>query len=166
MRGVILLLSLACYVMMTYSQQCRQVLTTVCDNDVIKSNMQKGDKGDVGGSGNYRSSRAKEYPGAKGEAGGFGEKGMQGESCTLGSLGTDIVTRLAKIEELLTPPSTTTRATITVNTTTTSIITSCSTSSNNGPHTLTSGVEVYCEDKWTASERLSTVISGIAYKLC
>ncbi|XP_076807294.1 uncharacterized protein LOC143450575 isoform X2 [Clavelina lepadiformis] len=145
MRGVILLLSLACYVMMTYSQQCRQVLTTVCDNDVIKSNMQKGDKGD---------------------AGGFGEKGMQGESCTLGSLGTDIVTRLAKIEELLTPPSTTTRATITVNTTTTSIITSCSTSSSNRPHTLTSGVEVYCEDGWTASERLSTVISGIAYKLC
>ena len=95
MRGVIVRLSLACYIIMTYSQQCRQVLTTVCDNDVIKSNMQKGDKGDVGGSGNYRSSRAKEYPGAKGEAGGFGEKGMQGESCTLGSLGTDIVTRLA-----------------------------------------------------------------------
>ncbi|CAK8690179.1 unnamed protein product [Clavelina lepadiformis] len=30
---------------MTYSQQCRQVLTTVCDDDVVNSSMQKGAKG-------------------------------------------------------------------------------------------------------------------------
>ncbi|XP_076805266.1 fibrinogen beta chain-like [Clavelina lepadiformis] len=78
---------------------------------------------------------------------------MQGESCALGSLGTDIVTRLTKIEELLTPPSTTTMVATTVATTTSSSITSCSTSSSNGPHTLTSGVEVYCEDGWTIFQR-------------
>ena len=95
MRGVILLLSLTGYVMMTYSQQCRQVLTTVCDDDVVNSSMQKGDKGDVGRSGKSGSSGAQGHPGAKGEPGGAGQKGMQGESCALGSLGTDIVTRLA-----------------------------------------------------------------------
>ena len=62
-----------------------------------------------------------------------------------------------EIEELLTPASTTTIATTTVTTTTTSSITSCSTSSSNGPHTLMSGVEVYCEDGWTVSERFSKV---------
>ncbi|XP_076805216.1 microfibril-associated glycoprotein 4-like isoform X2 [Clavelina lepadiformis] len=154
MKGVILLFSLACFVMMTYSQQCRQVLTTVCDDDVVNSNMQKGDKGDVGRSGKSGIPGAQGHPGSKGEPGGVGQKGMQGESCDLGLLGTDIVTRLAKIEELLTPPSTTTMATTTVTTTTTSSITSCSTtSSSNGPHTLTSGVEVYCEDEWTIFQR-------------
>ncbi|XP_076805708.1 microfibril-associated glycoprotein 4-like [Clavelina lepadiformis] len=150
MREMILLLSLACYVMMTYSQQCRQDLTTVCNDDVINSTMLKGDKGDVGKSG---LPGAKGNPGAKGELGGVGEKGMQGESCALGSLGTDIVTRLAKIEELLTRPISTALATTTVSTTTTSSITTCSTSSSNGPHTLTSGVEVYCEDEWTIFQR-------------
>ncbi|CAK8690191.1 unnamed protein product [Clavelina lepadiformis] len=165
MRGVILLLSLACFVMMTYSQQCRQVLTTVCDDDVVNSSMQKGAKGDVGRSGKSGIPGAKGDPGAKGVPGGVGQKGMQGESCALGSLGTDIVTRLAKIEELLTPPSTTTMATTTVATktpstatstvatTTPSSITSCSTSSSNGPQTLTNGVEVYCEDGWTIFQR-------------
>ncbi|XP_076806728.1 microfibril-associated glycoprotein 4-like [Clavelina lepadiformis] len=153
MRGVTFLLSLACYVRMTYSQQCRQVLTTVCDDDVVNSSMQKGDKGDVGRSGKSGLPGAQGNPGAKGEPGGVGQKGMQGESCALGSLGTDIATKLAKIEELLTPPSTTTMATTTVTTTTTSSITSCSTSSSNGPHTLTSGVEVYCEDGWTIFQR-------------
>ncbi|CAK8686896.1 unnamed protein product [Clavelina lepadiformis] len=128
MRGVILLLSLACYVIMTYSKECRQVLTTVCDNDVINSTMLKGDKGDVGRSGKSG------LPGAKGEPGGVGEKGMQGDSCALGSLGTDIVTRLAKIELFLS-------------------ISSCATSSSNGPRRLTSGVEVYCEDGWTIFQR-------------
>ncbi|XP_076806713.1 ficolin-2-like [Clavelina lepadiformis] len=98
MRAVILLLSLACYVMMTYSQECRQVLTTVCDNDVINSNMQKG------------------------------------ESCVLGSLGTDIITRLAKLEEFLIPRS-------------------CVSSLRHGPQRLASGVEVYCEDGWTIFQR-------------
>ncbi|XP_076806730.1 ficolin-2-like [Clavelina lepadiformis] len=98
MRAVILLLSLACYVMMTYSQECRQVLTTVCDNDVINSNMQKG------------------------------------ESCVLGSLGTDIRTRLAKLEEFLIPRS-------------------CVSSLRHGPQRLASGVEVYCEDGWTIFQR-------------
>ncbi|CAK8690207.1 unnamed protein product [Clavelina lepadiformis] len=153
MRGVTFLLSLACYVIMTYSQQCRQVLTTVCDDDVVNSSMHKGDKGDVGRSGKSGSPGAQGDPGAKGEPGGVGQKGMQGESCALGSLGTDIVTRLTKIEELLTPASTTTIATTTVTTTTTSSITSCSTSSSNGPHTLMSGVEVYCEDGWTIFQR-------------
>ncbi|CAK8686815.1 unnamed protein product [Clavelina lepadiformis] len=128
MRGVIVLLSLACYIIMTYSQQCRQVLTTVCDNDVINSTVLKGDKGDVGRSGKSG------LPGAKGEPGGVGEKGMQGDSCALGSLGTDILTRLAKIEVFLS-------------------ISSCATSSSNGPRRLTSGVEVYCEDGWTIFQR-------------
>ncbi|XP_076805213.1 microfibril-associated glycoprotein 4-like [Clavelina lepadiformis] len=165
MRGVTLLLSLACFVIMTYSQQCRQVLTTVCDDDVVNSSMQKGDKGDIGRPGKSGIPGAQGDPGAKGEPGGVGQKGIQGESCALGSLGTDIVTRLAKIEELLTPPSTTTMATTTVatttpstatstvTTTTTSSITSCSPSSSNGAHTLTSGVEVYCEDGWTIFQR-------------
>ncbi|CAK8686830.1 unnamed protein product [Clavelina lepadiformis] len=128
MRGVIVLLSLACYIIMTYSQQCRQVLTTVCDNDVINSTVLKGDKGDVGRSGKSG------LPGAKGEPGGVAQKGMQGESCALGSLGTDILTRLAKIEVFLS-------------------ISSCATSSSNGPRRLTSGVEVYCEDGWTIFQR-------------
>ncbi|XP_076805207.1 microfibril-associated glycoprotein 4-like isoform X1 [Clavelina lepadiformis] len=165
MRGVTLLLSLACYVMMTYSEERRQVLTTDCNNDVVNSTMQKGDKGDVGRSGKSGISGAQGDPGSKGEPGGVGQKGMQGKSCALGSLGTEIVTRLAKIEELLTPPGTTTMATTTVTTTTpstatstvtkttTSSITSCSTSTSNGPHTLTSGVEVYCEDQWTIFQR-------------
>ncbi|XP_076807123.1 microfibril-associated glycoprotein 4-like isoform X2 [Clavelina lepadiformis] len=153
MRGVTFLLSLACYVMMTYSQQCRQVLTTVCDHDVVNSSMQKGDKGDVGRSGKSGLPGAQGNPGAKGEPGEVGKKGMQGESCALGSLGTDIVTKLAKIEGLLTPPSTTTMATTIVTTTTTSSITSCTTSSSNGPHNLTSDVEVYCEDGWTIFQR-------------
>ncbi|CAK8690188.1 unnamed protein product [Clavelina lepadiformis] len=134
MRGVILLLSLTCYVMMTYSQQCRQVLTTVCEDDVVNSSMQKGDKGDVGRPGKSGIPGAQGDPGAKGEPGGVGQKGMQGESCALGLLGTDIATRLAKIEELLT-------------------LLSCATSSSNGPHNLKSGVEVYCEDGWTIFQR-------------
>ncbi|XP_076806729.1 microfibril-associated glycoprotein 4-like [Clavelina lepadiformis] len=128
MREVIVLLSLASYIMMTYSQECRQVLTTVCENDVINSTMLKGDKGDVGRSGKSG------LPGAKGDPGGVGEKGMQGVSCALGSLGTDILTRLAKIEVFLS-------------------ISSCATSSSNGPRRLTSGVEVYCEDGWTIFQR-------------
>ncbi|CAK8686918.1 unnamed protein product [Clavelina lepadiformis] len=128
MREVIVLLSLASYIIMTYSQECRQVLTTVCDNDVINSTMLKGDKGDVGRSGKSG------LPGAKGDPGGVGEKGMQGVSCALGSLGTDILTRLAKIEIFLS-------------------ISSCATSSSNGPRRLTSGVEVYCEDGWTIFQR-------------
>ncbi|XP_076805231.1 angiopoietin-related protein 6-like [Clavelina lepadiformis] len=59
---------------------------------------------------------------------------MQGESCALGSLGTEIVTRLAKIEEILT-------------------LSSCAKSSSNGTRRLTSGVEVYCEDGWTIFQR-------------
>ncbi|XP_076805269.1 microfibril-associated glycoprotein 4-like [Clavelina lepadiformis] len=134
MRGVILLFSLACFVMMTYSQQCRQVLTTVCDDDVNNSSMQKGDKGDVGRSGKSGIPGAQGDPGAKGEPGEAGQKGMQGESCALGSLVTDLATRLAKIEELVPPPS-------------------CATSTSNGPRTLTSGIEVYCEDGWTIFQR-------------
>ena len=42
---------LVCHVTMVYSQQCRQVMTTVCDDEVTNSRMQKGDKGDVGRSG-------------------------------------------------------------------------------------------------------------------
>ena len=91
MRGVILLLSLACFVVMTYSQQCRQVLTTVCADDVVNSTMQKEDKGDVGRSG---SPGAQGDPGAKGEPGAVGQKGMQGESCALGSLVTDLASRM------------------------------------------------------------------------
>ncbi|XP_076804396.1 uncharacterized protein LOC143448504 [Clavelina lepadiformis] len=144
MRGVTFLLSLACYVIMTYSQQCRQVLTTVCDHDVVNSSMQKGDKGDVGRSGKSGIPGVQGDPGAKGEPGGVGQEGMQGESCALGSLGTDIITRLAKLEEFLIPRS-------------------CVWSLRDGPQRLTSGVEVYCEDGWTVSESLTTVISGIAY---
>ncbi|CAK8686931.1 unnamed protein product [Clavelina lepadiformis] len=136
MRRVILLLSLACYVIMTYSQEFRQVPTTVCDNDVINSTMPKGDKGDAGRSGKSG------LPGAKGEPGGVGEKGMQGESCALGSVVTDILTRLAKVEVFLS-------------------ISSCATSSSNGPRRLTSGVEVYCEDGWTVSENISTFIREV-----
>ncbi|CAK8686809.1 unnamed protein product [Clavelina lepadiformis] len=134
MRGVIHLLSLAWYVMMTYSEERRQVLTTDCNNDVINTTMQKGDKGDVGRSGKSGIPGATGDPGAKGEPGGVGQKGMQGESCALGSPGFDIVTRLAKIEEILT-------------------LSSCATSSSNGPRRLTSGVEVYCEDGWTIFQR-------------
>ncbi|XP_076806277.1 microfibril-associated glycoprotein 4-like [Clavelina lepadiformis] len=120
--------------MMTYSEERRQVLTTDCNNDVINSTMQKGDKGDVGRSGKSGIPGAQGDPGSKGERGGVGEKGMQGESCALGSLGTDIITRLAKLEEFLTPRS-------------------CATSLRDGPQRLTSGVEVYCEDGWTIFQR-------------
>ena len=41
-------------------------------------------------------------------------------------------------------------------------LSSCATSTSNGLRRLTSGVEVYCEDGWTVSEKLTTVISGIA----
>ncbi|CAK8690213.1 unnamed protein product [Clavelina lepadiformis] len=134
MRGVILLFSLACFVMMTYSQQCRQVLTTVCDDDVVNSSMQKGDKGDVGRSGKSGNPGAQGDPGAKGEPGGAGQKGMQGESCALGSLVTDLASRMAKFEKLLP-------------------LSSCATSSSNGTRTLMSGVKVYCEDGWTIFQR-------------
>ncbi|XP_076806204.1 fibrinogen-like protein A [Clavelina lepadiformis] len=134
---------LACYVTMVYSQQCRQVMTTVCDDEVTNSRMQKGDKGDVGRSGKSGSQ------GAKGEV---GEKGMQGDSCALGSLGTDIITRLARIEELLTRSSTTTTTTV-ATTTASSRITSCVSSSSNGVHILTNEVEVYCDDGWTVFQR-------------
>ncbi|CAK8690154.1 unnamed protein product [Clavelina lepadiformis] len=142
-RGNLFFMLLVCHVTMVYSQQCRQVMTTVCDDEVTNSRMQKGDKGDVGRSGKAGS------PGAKGEV---GEKGMQGDSCALGSLGTDIVTRLARIEELLTQPSTTTTTTV-ATTTALSRITSCVSSSSNGVHILTSGVEVYCDDGWTVFQR-------------
>ncbi|XP_076805228.1 microfibril-associated glycoprotein 4-like [Clavelina lepadiformis] len=120
--------------MMTYSEERRQVLTTDCNNDVVNSTMQKGDKGDVGRSGKSGIPGAQGDPGAKGEPGGVGQKGMQGESCALGSLGTDIITRLAKLEEFLIPQS-------------------CVTSLRDGPQRLTSGVEVYCEDGWTIFQR-------------
>ncbi|XP_076805646.1 microfibril-associated glycoprotein 4-like [Clavelina lepadiformis] len=143
-RRMILLLLVVCYVTMTYSQQCRQVMTTVCDDEVSNSRMQKGDKGDTGRSGKAGS------PEVNGEV---GEKGMQGDSCALGSLGTDIISRLAKIEKLLSPPSTTTTTTTIVATTSASRVTSCATSSSNGDQVLTSGVEVYCEDGWTVFQR-------------
>ncbi|CAK8686721.1 microfibril-associated glycoprotein 4-like [Clavelina lepadiformis] len=134
MREAVLLLSLACYVMMTYSEERRQVLTTDCNNDVVNSTMQKGDKGDVGRSRKSGIPGAQGDPGAKGEPGGVGQKGLQGESCALGSLGTDIITRLAKLEEFLIPRS-------------------CVSSLRHGPQRLTSGIEVYCEDGWTIFQR-------------
>ncbi|CAK8681272.1 unnamed protein product [Clavelina lepadiformis] len=142
-RGNLFFMLLACHVTMVYPQQCRQVMTTVCHEEVTNSRMQKGDKGDVGRSGIAGS------PGAKGEV---GEKGMQGDSCALGSLGTDIVTRLARIEELLAHPSATTTTTV-ATTTASSRITSCVSSSSNGVHILTSGVEVFCDDGWTVFQR-------------
>ncbi|CAK8686749.1 unnamed protein product [Clavelina lepadiformis] len=119
---------------LSMTRKIKQVLTTVCDDDVVNSRMQKGDKGDVGRSGKSGIPGAKGDLGAKGEPGGVGQKGMQGESCALGSLVTELATRLAKIEELVP-------------------LSSCVTSTSNGPRTLMSGVEVYCEDGWTIFQR-------------
>ncbi|CAK8686813.1 unnamed protein product [Clavelina lepadiformis] len=113
MRGVILLLSLACFVMMTYSVERRQVLTTDCDDDIINSTMLKGDKGDVGRPGKSGLS------GVKGEPGGIGQKGDARRIVRY------VVARDRHSHQ----------------------------TSNNGPHTLTSGVEVYCEDEWTIFQR-------------
>ncbi|XP_076806712.1 fibrinogen-like protein A [Clavelina lepadiformis] len=164
MKGSFRLLLLVYYVTMTYSQQCRQSVKTICDDDTTFTWTRKLDKSDVA------------CP-EDGEMNEDEENDNQTACCNLGPLRTDIVTRLTKIEELLTSPNTTTMATTTVTTTTpstatstvvtttpstttstvttttTSSITSCSTSSSNGPHTLTSGIEVYCEDGWTVFQR-------------
>ncbi|XP_076805235.1 uncharacterized protein LOC143449071 [Clavelina lepadiformis] len=147
MKGVFLLLLLVYYVTMTYSQRCRQSVMTICDDDTTFTWTRNLDKSDVA------------CP-EDGEMNEDEENDNQTACCNLGPLRTDIVTRLTKIEELLTSPSTTTMATTTVTTTTTSSITSCSMSLNNGTRNLTSGVEVYCEDGWTMSENLSTFIRG------
>ncbi|CAK8684697.1 angiopoietin-related protein 1-like isoform X2 [Clavelina lepadiformis] len=68
---------------MTYCQQCRQVTSTVCDDDITSFSRQKGDKGEVGFPGK---SGIQGIKGSKGDSGGVGEKGTQGESCALGSL--------------------------------------------------------------------------------
>ncbi|XP_076807355.1 fibrinogen-like protein A isoform X2 [Clavelina lepadiformis] len=142
MKGSFLLLLLVYYVTMTYSQRCRQSVRTICDDDTTFTWTRKLDKSDVA------------CP-EDGEMNEDEENDNQTACCNLEPLRTDIVTRLTKIEELLTPPNTTTMATstTTVTTTTTSSITSCSTSLSNGPHTLTSGIEVYCEDGWTVFQR-------------
>ncbi|CAK8686767.1 unnamed protein product [Clavelina lepadiformis] len=144
MKTGTLLLVLACYVTMTYSQQCRQVVTTVCDDDATFTWTQKIEKSEL------------KCPGADGPIG-AGENDHPTESCILGSLGTDIVTRLAKIEELLESPNNATAPTSTTTTihtapTTTSPITFCTTSSN-GAYVIDGGFEVFCEDGWTMLQR-------------
>ncbi|CAK8687134.1 unnamed protein product [Clavelina lepadiformis] len=153
MRGLTLLLSLACYVIMVYSQQCRQVLTTVCDNDINNSTMETGDKNDVEGSRKSASIGVNQDQETILESGGVEEE-MKKDSCLLEPLGAEIMTRLAKIEELiLLHLDTTTATSSTVTTTTVPGITSCVTSQRNGPQSLTNGVEVYCENGWTLIQR-------------
>ncbi|CAK8684897.1 unnamed protein product [Clavelina lepadiformis] len=84
----LLLLTIYC-VFMTYSQPCRQVTSTICDENVSSFSGQKGDKGDVG----FPGKSGKQ--GSKGSKGDPGEKGIQGESCAVESLGEDILRRLA-----------------------------------------------------------------------
>ena len=70
---------------LAFSQQCRQV--TVCNEESF--NFLKGDKGDVGSPG------LPGQVGRRGRKGEAGEKGMKGESCTLCSLESTYIKRLA-----------------------------------------------------------------------
>ncbi|XP_076808922.1 microfibril-associated glycoprotein 4-like isoform X2 [Clavelina lepadiformis] len=126
--------TLTCFVLlvtyrvtMTYSQQCRQVTSTVCDDDVTNVSRQKGDKGEIGSPGKSGSQGIK---GSKGDSGGVGEKGAQGESCALGSFGNDIINRLAYLEDFFRPDS-------------------CTNALLDGNQFLRNGLKVYCEDRWT-----------------
>ena len=70
------------------SEQCRQV--TVCNEET--PNLMKGDKGDVASPDKARPVGSR---GPKGEVGGVSQKGMQGESCALGSFESTLMSRLA-----------------------------------------------------------------------
>ena len=88
MKLAFLFLSFTCYVIVTYSQECRQVMMTVCDDDGMTSRSEKGEKGEVGLPG--KAGRA----GMKGSKGDPGRVGRKGKSCDLGSLGGDIMRKL------------------------------------------------------------------------
>ncbi|CAK8684678.1 unnamed protein product [Clavelina lepadiformis] len=126
----LVLLTIYC-VTMTHSQQCRQVTSTVCDDDVTNFSRQKGDKGEVGFPGKSGSQGVK---GSKGDSGGVGKKGVQGESCALGSFGNDITRRLADLEDFVRPDS-------------------CTNSPLDENQFLRNGLKVYCEDRWTIFQR-------------
>ncbi|XP_076810821.1 fibrinogen-like protein A isoform X2 [Clavelina lepadiformis] len=129
MKHVICLLLLTiCCVFMTYSQPCRQVTSTICDENVSNFSGQKGDKGDVG----FPGKSGKQ--GSKGSKGYPGEKGIQGESCAVESLGEDILRRLAAVEDLVRPGS-------------------CINSLLDGSQFLRFGIKAYCEEGWTVFQR-------------
>ncbi|CAK8690155.1 unnamed protein product [Clavelina lepadiformis] len=141
MKGWILFVTLlACYVTITYSQQCRQVVTTVCDDDATFTWTRKLDKSEL------------KCPGADGTIG-PGQNKNRTELCAQGSLGTDIAIRLANIEQLLTNPSSTTTTVINLARTKSSRVDSCAMTSRNGVYTLTNGIQVFCENKWTVFQR-------------
>ena len=73
---------------LAFSQQCRQV--TVCNEET--TNLIKSDKGDVGSPGKAGPVGSR---GPKRKAGGVGQKGMQGESCALGSFESTLMSKLA-----------------------------------------------------------------------
>ncbi|XP_076825484.1 fibrinogen-like protein A isoform X1 [Clavelina lepadiformis] len=119
------------YVTMTYCQQCRQVTSTVCDDDINSFSRQRGDKGEVGFPGKSGREGRK---GSKGDRGGVGDKGNQGESCALGSLGNDIIRRLTGLEDFVRPDS-------------------CTNSLLDGNQFLRNGLKVFCEDRWTVFQK-------------
>ncbi|CAK8686768.1 unnamed protein product [Clavelina lepadiformis] len=125
----------------------------VCDDDATFTWTQKIEKSEL------------KCPGEDGSIG-AGEKGTEGNSCVLGALGTEIVTRLSKIEEIIRSPEiktispphdTTTSGTTTITTATMrtrpQTTSSCVDAPGSGVYVLTSGVKVYCEDGWTVFQR-------------
>ncbi|XP_076817228.1 fibrinogen-like protein A [Clavelina lepadiformis] len=117
----------------SFAQQCRevtrQVTTTLCDDDDVKSG-RKGAKGNIGAPGKAGS------PGRKGEKGdpGTGEKGDRGESCNLGSLGSEVQSSLEDLRNSLVPES-------------------CENSSIYGRQRLRNGEEAFCEGGWRVIQR-------------
>ncbi|XP_076823947.1 angiopoietin-related protein 6-like [Clavelina lepadiformis] len=110
------------------TQRCRQVCD---DNDVNFNDGQKGMKGNVGNPGKAGSPGIK---GSKGDEGMIGERGPPGQSCALGSFGTDIIKEVNELKEFIGPSA-------------------CHMSQVNGEQLLRSGEKVYCEDGWTVFQR-------------
>ncbi|CAK8688732.1 unnamed protein product [Clavelina lepadiformis] len=125
MKAYNLLLGLILLVQPGKLQRCREITSRVCDENSSNGASQKGEKGEIGASGKAGP------PGSKGSKGELGERGGIGESCALGSLGTEILNKFA---ELIVP-------------------TSCLTSSVYGRQTLRSGEEVFCDGGWTIIQR-------------
>ncbi|XP_076810748.1 angiopoietin-related protein 6-like [Clavelina lepadiformis] len=119
------------FVIMTYCERCRQVTTTVCDDDVINPSEQASDKGEVGPPG---PSRSQEINGSRHGSGDVGETGFKKGFCPSKSLGDDILRRLKNLEDYIR-------------------FDSCTNSPIDGNQFLRNGLQVYCEDRWSIFQR-------------
>ncbi|CAK8694833.1 microfibril-associated glycoprotein 4-like [Clavelina lepadiformis] len=118
-----------CLVQIASTQQCRQI--TVCDDEDTGGGRRRGEKGEIGAPGKSGTPGSK---GSKGDKGDVGPRGIQGDSCALGSFETTIWEKLAEIEEGHLPSS-------------------CFASSVYGRQLLRTGEEAFCDGGWTVFQR-------------